>query len=112
MCVAQHTACVERARLLLNIRHACGTPTDVAGTGDNKGGMKDDVARLVETLSLGSVGLSTQTNYLPGSKVEHLGKREKSAGQRATVECSGRSRSRLNDLLEFMAPRCSMHNNQ
>ena len=35
-----------------------------AGTGDNKVGHKDEVARLVETLALGSVGKSTQKNYL------------------------------------------------
>ena len=45
-----------RMNLAQRVRHARGTPTDVAGTGEKKGGMKDDVARLVETLPLGSVG--------------------------------------------------------
>ena len=36
----------------------------VTGTGDNRGGNKEEVARLVETLALGSVGKSTQKNYL------------------------------------------------
>ena len=44
------------------------------------------------------------------SEVGHLVKREKSAGSRAMVECSGRSRLRWNDLLESMAPRCVVHN--
>ena len=40
------------------------THTDFTGAGDNKEGKKQEVARLVETLVLGSVGQSTQKNYL------------------------------------------------
>ena len=47
-----------------NMRHAYGTPTNFAGTGDNKGGKKGEVARAVETLALGLVAQSTQKNYL------------------------------------------------
>ena len=36
----------------------------IPGTGDNRGGNKEEVARLVETLALGSVGKSTQKNYI------------------------------------------------
>ena len=36
----------------------------VTGTGDNRGVNTEEVARLVETLALGSVGKSTQKNYL------------------------------------------------
>ena len=35
-----------------------------AGTGHKKGGHKDEVAQLVETLALVSVGNSTQKSYL------------------------------------------------
>ena len=69
----QHTAYIKHVRCSaygtrsacpsLNIRHAYGTPTDLAGTGDNKRGKKDEVTRLVETLAHGSVGQSTQKNY-------------------------------------------------
>ena len=48
----------------LNSWHAYCTHTRLTGTGDNKGGKKEEVARLVETLALGSVGKSTQKNYL------------------------------------------------
>ena len=49
--IAQHTACM---------RYAHGRRRNWG----QQGGMKDEVALLVETLSLGSVGLNTQKNYL------------------------------------------------
>ena len=39
-------------------------PSNSAGTGGNKGGKKDGVARLVKTLARGSVGLSSQKTYV------------------------------------------------
>ena len=62
----------------LNSRHAWRRRTRLAGTGDNNGGNEEEVARLVKTLALGSVGKNTQKE-LP-SEVEHLGERKKSAG--------------------------------
>ena len=35
----------------------------ITGTGDNKGGNKEEVARRAEMLPLGSLGKSTQKNY-------------------------------------------------
>ena len=39
-------------------------PAAIAGTGHNKAGDKKEVARLVDTLALGTVGTSTQRQYL------------------------------------------------
>ena len=39
-------------------------PRDPTGMGDNNGGKKDEVARFVETLALGSVGKRAQNTYL------------------------------------------------
>ena len=70
----QHSAYIRHARRSaygtrsvcpsFNIRHAYGTPVIFAGTGDNKGGKKGELARLVETVELGSAVQSTQENYL------------------------------------------------
>ena len=52
--------------------------TDPTKKEDIKESKREEVARLVETLALGSVGKSTQKNYF--AKLEFLGEGEKSAG--------------------------------
>ena len=52
--------------------------TDPTKKEDIKESKREEVARLVETLALGSVGKSTQKNYFV--KLEFLGEGEKSAG--------------------------------
>ena len=64
MSLDQHTACtftVSTVRFYCCVYLFAHAP---AGAGDNKGGHKDEVARLVETLALSSIGRSTQKNYL------------------------------------------------
>ena len=97
-------------RLSFNIRHAYGTPTNFAGTGDNKGGKKDEVARSVETLALGSVGQSTQKNYLAKWNTWVAERKAQSKGP--WLYALDDPDSTLNDLLEFMASRCFVLNNQ
>ena len=97
-------------RLSFNIRHAYGTLTNFAGTGDNKGGKKDEVERLVETLALGSVGQSTQKNYL--AKWNTWVAERKAQGKGPWLHVLDDSDAALNDVLEFMASPCFVHNNQ
>ena len=80
-----------------------------AGTGDNKGGKKDEATLLVETLALGSVGQSTQKLL---SEVEHLGSREKAHGKGPSLHALDDPDATLNDLLGFMASRCFVPNNE
>ena len=93
-----------------NIRHEYGTPTNCAGTGNNKGGKKDEVARLVETLALGSVGQSTQKNY--SSKWNTWVAERRAQGKGPWLHALDDPDPALNDLLELMASRCFLHNNQ
>ena len=109
MCVAQHTPCVASVGLLLNIRHACRTPTDVAGTGDNKGGKKNEGARLVKTLAIGSVWQSTQKTCL--EKWTTWVKERKAQGKGPWLNALDGPHEVLNDLLESMASPCFVHNN-
>ena len=93
----------------LNIRHTYGTPTDFAGKGDNKGEKKNKIARLVETLALGSVGQSSHKNYV--AKWNTWVTERKAQGKGPWLQAPG-DPDALNDLLEFVASRCSVHNNQ
>ena len=79
----------ERSRTRLTRAHVDACPsstlwqtycmlTDPTKKEDIKESKREEVARLVETLALGSVGKSTQKNYF--AKLEFLGEGEKSAG--------------------------------
>ena len=83
-----------------------------AGTGANKGGNNHEVARLVETLALGSVGKSTQKNYL--AKWNTWVKDRQAQGQEPWLHtCTlADPKEVLSDLLGFMASRCFAHNNR
>ena len=81
-----------------------------AGTGDNKGGHKDEVARLVETLALGSVGENTQKNYL--AKWNTWVKERQAQGKEPWWHTLADPKKVLSDLLGFMASRCFVHNNR
>ena len=80
-----------------------------AGTGDNKGGHKDEVARLVETLALGSVGKSTQKNYL--TKWNTWVKERQAQGKEPRLHTLADPKEVWSDLLGFMASRCFVHSN-
>ena len=82
-------------------------PTDFAGTGDNKGGKKEEVARLVETLALGSVGQNTQKQYL--AKCNTWVKERKAQGEGPWLHALDDPDEALNDLLEVMASRFFAH---
>ena len=61
----------------LNSWNAYRARTRLTGTGDNNGRKSEEVARLVETLALGSVAKNTHKKLL--SEVEYLGETEKIA---------------------------------
>ena len=113
MCVVQHTAYIRHVRRsaygtrsvcpLFDIRHAYGAPTNFAGTGD-------DVTRLVETLALGSARQSTQKHYL--AKWNTWISERKAQGKGPWLHVLDDSDAALNDVLEFMASPCFVHNNQ
>ena len=94
----------------LNSWHAYCTHTRLTGTGDNKGGKKEEVARLVETLALGSVGKSTQKNYL--AKWNTWVKERKAQGKGPWLHTLNDPNEALTEVLEFMTSRCFVHNNQ
>ena len=90
--------------------HAYCTHTDRSGTGDNKGGKKEEVALLVETLALGSVGQSTQKNYL--AKWNTCVKERKAQGKWPWLHALDDPDKALTEQLEFMSSRRFVHNNQ
>ena len=81
-----------------------------AGTRDNKGGHKDEIARLVETLALGLVGKSTQRNYL--AKRNTWVKERQAQEKEPWLHTLADPKEVLSDLLGFMAYRCFVHNNR
>ena len=81
-----------------------------AGKGDTKGGHKDEVARLVATLALGSVAKSTQKNYL--AKWNTWVKERQAQGNEPWLHTLADPKEVLSDLLGFMASRCFVHNNR
>ena len=72
---------------------------------------KKEVARLVETLALGLVGESTQKKYPCKWKVWVV---ERAAqGKQPWLQRNSDSPNLvLSELMEFMASRCHVHNNQ
>ena len=96
---------------MLNIRHASGTPTDVAGTGDNKGGKKNEDARLVETLALGVRWAEYSEN--PLRKMDHMGEERKPQGKGQWLNALDGPHEVPNDLHESMSsPRFVQNNHQ
>ena len=71
-----------------------------AGT-RKKGGHKDEVARLVETLALGSVGKSTQKNYL--ARWNTWLKKRQAQKKKPRLHTLADPKEVLSDLLGFMA---------
>ena len=68
------------------------------------------MARLVETLALGSVGQSTQKNYL--AKWNTWVKERKAQGKGPWLRVLDDPDKALTELLEFISSRCFMHNIQ
>ena len=64
----------------------------------------------METLALGSVGQCTHKNYL--AKWNTWLKERKTQGKGPWLNALDNPDEVLNDLLEFMASRCFVHNNQ
>jgi len=85
-------------------------PRDPTGIGDNNGGKKDEVARFVETLAIGSVGKRALNTYL--AKWNTWVKDRKTQGKGPWLRTLDDPREALTDLLECMASRCSVHDNQ
>ena len=81
-----------------------------AGTEDNKGEHKDEVARLVGTLALGSGGKSTQKHYL--AKWNTLVKERQTQRNEPWLHALADPKEVLSDLVGFMASRCFVHNNR
>ena len=73
-------------------------------------GNKEDVARLVESLALGSVGESTQKSYL--GKWNNWVKERRSQGKVPWLHTLTDPDQVVREVLEFMARRCFVHNNQ
>ena len=88
-----------------NIVRLFPPPVSRAGSGN-----KEEVARLVETLALGSVGESTQKNYL--GKWNVWVKERRSQGKGPWLHENADPDQVLGELLEFMASRCFVHSNQ
>ena len=73
-------------------------------------GNKKEVARLVEALALASVGESTQKNYL--GKWNIWVKERSAQGKGPWLHTLANQDQVLAEVLEFMACRCFVHNNQ
>ena len=73
-------------------------------------GSKEEIARLVETLALASVGESTQRNYL--GKWNIWVKERNTQGKGPWLHMLSNNDLFLAEVLEFMACRCFVHNNQ
>ena len=85
-------------------------PSNSAGTGGNKGGKKDGIARLVETLARWSVGQSTQKKYV--ARWNTVVTEAKAQGKGRWLHALHDFDAAPNDVLEFMVSRCFVHNNQ
>ena len=72
---------------------------------------KKEVARLVETLALGSVGESTQKNYKGEWNVWVSGRKSQGKGPWLHFDPADPNRA-LSELMELIACRCYVHNNQ
>ena len=83
----------------------------VAGAGQNKLEDKEEVARLVERLTLGSVILSTQKHYLGKWNIWVVERAAQGKGPWLQPNPDGPSRV-LTELVEFVARLCFVHNNQ
>ena len=81
-----------------------------SGTVANKVGHKDEVARLVETLALGSVGKSTLKNSL--AKRNTWVKEGQARGIKPWLHTLADPKEVLSDLLGFLASRFFVHNNR
>ena len=90
---------------------ACIMYTDaITGTGDSRGGNKEEVARLVKTLELGPIAKSVRNNYL--AKWNTWGKERKAQGKGPWLHTVDDPNEALTELLEFMTSRCFVHHNQ
>ena len=83
--------------------HAYCTRTDPTRTGDNKEEKKEEVARLEETLALGSVERSTQKTYL--AKLNTWVKERKKQHKGSWWHVVDDPGEALTELLEFIASR-------
>ena len=101
MSLDQHTACTFIVSTVRFYYVYCShTPLQQQG-GDNKGGHKDEVGRLVETLALGSVGNSTRKNYL--AKWNTWIKERQAQGREPWLHTLADLKEVLSDLPGFMA---------
>ena len=82
-----------------------------AGTGHNKLGDKEEVARLVETLVLVPVGKSTQKHCLGKWNIWVAERAAQGKGPWLKHKPDDPNQA-LTELMEFMACRCYVHNNQ
>ena len=94
------------ARLVQPTAHILYTHV-VTGTGDNRGGNKEEVARLVETLVLRSVGTSTQDNYR--GKWNTWVKERKAQGKATWLHTVTDPNEAPTERLKFMTSRCFVH---
>ena len=82
-----------------------------AGTGPNTLDEKGEAARLVETLALASVGKNTQKLYLAKWNT-WVGERAAQGVGPWLQHNPNNPNQALYELMEFMACRCFVHNNQ
>ena len=94
---ARYDACLVQLMACLLYTHV------LTGTGDNIGGNKEEVARLVETLALCSVGKTTQKNYF--AKWNTWRKERKTQGKGPWLHTVDDPDEALTELLEFMTSR-------
>ena len=80
------------------------------GNRGNYEGNKEEVARLVETLVLGSVAKSTQKSY--SAKWNTWEKERKVQDKRPCLHTIDDPNAALTEQLEFMTSRCLVHNSQ
>ena len=92
----------------LNVWHAYCTRIRLTGTGDNNGKKMEDVARMVETVALGSAGKSTQ-KLRRGSGNTWVKKR-KVQGKGPWLKSVDDPNKALTGPLEFMTSRCFVQN--
>ena len=79
----------------------------VAGIGDIKGGNKEKVAGLVETLALGSVGKSTMKNFI--AKYNTWVQKNKPQGAGHWLHTVDDPNEALTELIDFTSSRCVVH---
>ena len=78
---------------------------------DSRGGHKEEVARLVETLALAWFGREEYSEKLLG-KMNSLMNERKAQGKAPWLHTLGDPNEALTELLEFMTSRCFVHNNR